>query len=165
VTAAFADLCGFTRLGETLPVGDLGRLAGRLAGMAADLIEPPVVLVKTIGDAVMMVSDEPEPLLATTLRLVHLASEEGEDFPDLKGGLAHGQAVPRAGDWYGHTINLAARITQVARASAVLTSADVKEAVGDDDYRWSFAGERRLKGIDGGVKLFRARERGETEHV
>lgn len=161
VTAGFADLCGFTRLGETLPVGDLGKLASRLAALAADLIEPPVVLVKTIGDAVMMVSDEPEPLLATTLKLVDLAADEGDGFPDLKGGLAHGPAVPRAGDWYGHTINLAARITQVARASSVLTSTEVKDEVGDEAFSWSFAGERRLKGIEGGVKLFRARERRE----
>jgi adenylate cyclase len=163
VTAAFADLCGFTRLGESLPAGDLGRLAGRLASMAAEAIEPPVVLVKTIGDAVMMVSDEPEAMLQVTLRLVNMATEEGDDFPDLKGGLAHGPALPRAGDWYGHTINLAARITQAARSSSVLATADVKHAVGEKRYRWSYAGERRLKGIDGGVKLYRARERAEDQ--
>jgi adenylate cyclase len=159
VTAAFADLCGFTRLGESLPAGDLGRLAGRLASMAAEVIDPPVTLIKTIGDAVMMVSDEPEPMLETTLRLVEMAAEEGDEFPELKGGLAHGHALPRAGDWYGHTINLAARVTQAARSSSVLATAEVKDAIGEDRYRWSFAGERRLKGIEGGVKLFRARER------
>ena len=156
VTAAFADLCGFTRLGETLPVGDLGRLAGRLAALAAEVIEPPVEIIKTIGDAVMMVADDPEPILAQTLVLVARAEAEG-DFPELKGGLASGPAVARAGDWYGHSINLAARITQVARPSSVLASQEVKDAVGRDDYEWSFAGERKLKGIEGGVKLFRAR--------
>ena len=68
VTAAFADLCGFTRLGETLPVGDLGRLAGRLSALAAEVIEPPVEIIKTIGDAVMMVADDPEPILAHDTR-------------------------------------------------------------------------------------------------
>ena len=158
VTAAFADLCGFTRLGETLPVGDLGHLAGRLAALAAEVIEPPVEIIKTIGDAVMMVSEEPEPILAQTLELVARAEAE-EDFPELKAGLARGPAVPRAGDWYGHSINLAARITQIARPSSVLASKEVKEAVGKDRYSWSFAGERKLKGIDGAVPVFRARDR------
>lgn len=156
VTAAFADLCGFTRLGEELPVGDLGRLAGRLSALAAEVIEPPVEIIKTIGDAVMMVAEEPEPILAMALELVARAEAE-EDFPELKAGLASGPAVPRAGDWYGHSINLAARITQVARPSSVLASQEVKDSVGKDDYAWSFAGERKLKGIEGGVKLFRAR--------
>jgi adenylate cyclase len=156
VTAAFADLCGFTRLGETLPVGDLGRLASRLAKLAAEVIEPPVTIIKTIGDAVMMVSDEPEPMLAAALELVARAEAE-EDFPELKAGLALGPAVPRAGDWYGHSINLSARITQVARPSSVLASQEVKDAVGKDGYEWSYAGERKLKGIEGGTKLFRAR--------
>ena len=64
VTVAFADLVGFTRLGEELPPEELGRVADRLAVLAADLSQPPVRLVKTIGDAVMIVSPEPAPLLA-----------------------------------------------------------------------------------------------------
>jgi adenylate cyclase len=127
--------------------------------MATDLVEPPVTLVKTLGDAVMMVSDDPEPLVALALSLVGLAEEEGDEFPELKAGLAFGPALPRAGDWYGHSINLASRITQVARASSVLASQELKDEVGDARYHWSFAGERRLKGIDGGTKLFRVRER------
>lgn len=157
IAAAFADLVGFTRLGETLPTGDLGRLAGQLADLAGDVIEAPVQLVKTIGDAVMMVSEDPGALLDTSLELVKRAGEEGGGFPELKAGLAVGPAVSRAGDWYGHTINLAARLTQTARPGSVLVAEPVKEAVGEDRYQWSFAGERSLKGIEGGTKAFRVR--------
>ena len=81
---AFADLVGFTELGESVPVEELGSVAGRLSRLAGDALEPPVKLVKLIGDAVMLVSPEPEPMLDVTLRLVDLAAED-EDVPAAAG--------------------------------------------------------------------------------
>ncbi|MHB8532684.1 MAG: adenylate/guanylate cyclase domain-containing protein, partial [Solirubrobacteraceae bacterium] len=71
-------------------------------------------------------------------------------------GAACGQALPRAGDWFGRPVNLASRITAVARPGSLLAERDLHEAA-QEDYRWSFAGERRLKGIREPVRLFRAR--------
>jgi len=56
VTVCFADLVGFTRFGERRPAEDLGRVAERLGALVSDLAEPPVRLVKTLGDAAMLVS-------------------------------------------------------------------------------------------------------------
>jgi adenylate cyclase len=159
VSVCFADLVGFTRLGEEVTPDELGRLAVRLEALASDVAEPPVRLVKTIGDAAMLASHEPEPLLSAALSLIDAAEAEGEDFPQLRAGAALGQALPRAGDWFGQPVNLASRITAVARPSSLLVERELRESV-DGDYRWSFAGERRLKGIRGPVRLFRAR-RGE----
>jgi adenylate cyclase len=156
VTICFADLVGFTRLGEEVPPDELGRLAARLEALAGDAAQPPVRLVKTIGDAAMLASPQPEPLLGATLRLIEAADAEGEDFPQLRAGAAIGQALPRAGDWFGRPVNLASRITSIARPSSLLVDRGLREAV-DGPYRWSFAGERRLRGIRGPVPLFRAR--------
>jgi adenylate cyclase len=156
VGICFADLVGFTRLGEEVTADELGRLAVRLEALAGDAAEPPVRLVKTIGDAVMLASPEAEPLLAAALNLIDAAEGEGEDFPQLRAGAALGQALPRAGDWFGQPVNLASRITAVARPSSVLVERELRESV-DGPYRWSFAGERRLKGIRDTVPLFRAR--------
>jgi adenylate cyclase len=156
VAVSFADLVGFTRLGERRPADEVGAVAGRLAELAGDVARPPVRLVKTIGDAAMLVSPEVEPLLDATLELVDAADEQGEDFPQLRAGVATGPAISRGGDWYGHTVNLASRLTGVARPGSVLVDGAVRDAV-DDGYRWSFAGERRLKGIRTPVKMFRAR--------
>jgi adenylate cyclase len=60
------------------------------------------------------------------------------------------------GDYYGRPVNLASRITGVARAGSVVVNAAVREAAGDD-FAYTYIGERRLKGIEGRVKLFRAR--------
>ncbi|HEY4812857.1 MAG TPA: adenylate cyclase regulatory domain-containing protein [Solirubrobacteraceae bacterium] len=156
VAVCFADLVGFTRLGEEVAAEELGHLAARLEALAADAAEPPVKLVKTIGDAAMLTAPEAEPLLNAALNLIDAANAEGEDFPELRAGVAVGLALPRAGDWFGRPVNLASRITAIARPGSVLAEREVRDAAGNA-YAWSFAGERRLRGIRGSVPLFRAR--------
>jgi adenylate cyclase len=152
----FADLVGFTKLGERVPPDELGAVAGRLNELALEIVAPPVRLVKTIGDAAMLVSPEADTLLGTALDLVAAADAEGQDFPPLRAGLALGQALPRGGDWYGRPVNLASRITDFARPASVVAAAEVREA-SEGDWAWSRVGRRRFKGVDGEVALFRVR--------
>lgn len=163
ISVGFADLVGFTRLGERLPATDLGRLAGRLATMAADAADPPVQLVKTVGDAAMLASPETAPLLDALLGLVASADDASDDFPQLRAGAARGLALSRGGDWYGSPVNLASRITDVARPGSVLVASAVRDDAPRDRYRWSKAPPRRLKGVDGRVLLHRARPTGSEE--
>jgi adenylate cyclase len=156
VAVCFADLVGFTRLGEEVPAEELGGMAVRLEELALGVVDPPVRLVKTIGDAAMLASPEPEPLLDAGLQLVEAADAQGEDFPQLRAGAALGLALPRAGDWFGRPVNLASRITQVARPGSLLADQELREAA-PERYQWSFAGERRLRGVRGAVALYRAR--------
>jgi adenylate cyclase len=156
IAVSFADLVGFTRLGEEVPPDELGRLAMRLELLATEVAVAPVRLVKTIGDAAMLASPEPGALLEATLSLIEAADGEGEDFPQLRAGAALGAALPRAGDWFGRPVNLASRITSVARPGSLLADTALHDSAADA-YRWSFAGERRLKGIRGPVRLFRPR--------
>jgi adenylate cyclase len=154
---AFADLVGFTRLGEEVAPEDLERIAARLAELAAEVVQPPVRVVKTIGDAVMLASPDLAALLRASFALLDRAAEEAEALPQLRIGIAAGPAVSRAGDWFGRPVNLASRITSVARAGSVLVTAEVREAAGDDVARYSYAGARHLKGVPGEIRLFRAR--------
>jgi adenylate cyclase len=158
LSVCFADLVEFTRLGEEIAPEELGSVAGRFEEMASAVVEPPVRLVKMIGDAAMMISPEPEATLGAALRLIEAADQEGDEFPFLRAGLAFGPTLTQAGDYYGRAVNLASRITGVARPGSVLVDAATKEAV-DGAFNYSFAGERKLKGIDSGVKLFRARRK------
>ncbi|MFZ3307449.1 MAG: adenylate/guanylate cyclase domain-containing protein [Mycobacterium sp.] len=162
ITVAFADLVGFTRLGEEVPAEELGQLANRLADLARDVAAPPVRFIKTIGDAVMFVCTDPVPLLDAVLKLVEITDGDN-DFPRLRAGIASGSAVSRAGDWFGSPVNTASRVTAAARPGTVLAAESARDELGDAaGFSWSFAGGRRLKGIKGEVKLFRAR-RGEGE--
>lgn len=158
VTAvAFVDIVGFTELGESVGHEALGGVAGRLGSLTQATIARPVRLIKTIGDAVMLIAPEPRPLVEGALDLVEAAGREG--LPALRAGVAHGPAVNRWGDWYGSTVNLASRLTTRARPDSVLTTEGVREAVGDDGLAWSFAGEKRLKGFASPVRAHRPRRR------
>lgn len=159
IAVCFADLVGFTRLGETVPPSELGAVAGRVAELAAEVAEGPVRIVKMIGDAAMLVSYELEPLVDAALSLVDAADEQGEDFPQLRAGIAKGQALGRGGDWYGRPVNLASRVCDIARPGSALATEEVKDDLGDERYRWSFAGRRKLKGLRESVPLYRVRRR------
>jgi adenylate cyclase len=161
IAVCFADLVGFTRLGELLPPDELARKAVRLEALTTEVIDAPVRLIKTIGDAAMLTSLEPEPLLDAALTLLDAAEAESEDFPQLRAGIAIGPALSRAGDWFGRPVNLASRITQVARPGSLLAEREVRESA-REAYRWSYAGERRLRGIREPVPLFRARRLAES---
>jgi adenylate cyclase len=157
VTIAFADLVGFTRLGEVVAPEDLGQLSHRLADLARDVAGPPVRFIKTIGDEVMLVSPDPVALLEAVMDLVD-ATDRDDDFPTLRAGIATGMAVSRAGDWFGSPVNLASRVTGAARPGSILVSESTRDAIGDDErFSWSFAGARHLKNIKSDVGLFRAR--------
>ena len=159
VVVAFADLVGFTRLGEEVPPEELGGVADRLTRLAAEVVEPPVRLVKTIGDAVMLISPEPTPLVHVGLGLVEASRGEGERFPQLRVGIAAGPAMSHMGDWYGRPVNIASRVTNIARADSVLATRDVRDAI-PDAVRWSSAGARTIKGVPGPIRLYRARPLG-----
>jgi adenylate cyclase len=154
VTVAFADLAGFTRLGEALPPEELEHVASRLADIAHDVVVTPVRFVKSIGDAVMLVCFQPAPLLEAILDLADAA--DANDLPRLRIGVASGWAVSRAADWFGSPVNMASRVAAAARPGTVLVAESARDAIGNaKGFDWSSAGARHLKGVTGEVKLFR----------
>ncbi len=155
LAVCFADLVGFTRLGGEIELRELGSVAGRMGQLAASVTEPPVRLIKTIGDAAMFVSPEAGPLVAVALALVQAVQEA--ELPSLRAGIALGPALLHAGDYYGNSVNLASRVTAIARPGSVLCTQEVRDAAGDDGLQWTLAGRHRLKGVSGPVPLYRPR--------
>lgn len=155
-TIAFADLVGYTELGEDVPPDELGRVTGRLDEVARDVAHGPVRLVKLIGDAAMFASPDTGALLDAVLDLLDEMAT-GDDYPMIRAGVARGPVFSRAGDYYGAPVNLASRITGAARAGTVLTSTEVREQV-EDRYAFSKPIRRHLKGISGAVELHRCRD-------
>jgi adenylate cyclase len=155
ITVAFADLVGFTQLGEALPPEELSEVATRLANLTRDVVTEPVHFVKTIGDAVMLVSPDPQQLLAAVLELMEVAAVE--EFPRLRAGVASGLAVTRGGDWYGSPVNLASRVTGAAPPGTVLVAETARAAIGDvAGIVWSSGRAQHLRGVQDEVRLFRA---------
>jgi adenylate cyclase len=158
IAVAFADIVGFTQLGQEVPEAQLSDIAERLDDLATEHVHRPSRVVKTIGDAVMVVSSDPAALVDAMLELVQAASD-AEGFPPLRAGVAYGRAVPRLGDWFGPPVNVAARVTQRARPESVLITKDVRDALGDARERFVLhdAGSKRLKGISDPVPVVRVR--------
>lgn len=158
VAVAFADLVGFTKLGEQVPPDQLEQVADQLVTFAAEVLAPPVRLIKSVGDAVLLVSPDSSALLDVSFDLLERVEQEGAGFPQVRIGLAYGAAVSRSGDWFGRPVNLASRITGVARAGSVVSDDAFKDELdGVDGVLWSRIGDRRLKGFQKPVELHRAR--------
>jgi len=156
MAVCFADLVGFTKIGEQVETEELGLIASRLDELATAVAEPPVRVVKLIGDAAMLVSSDAAAMLEAALRMVEAAEAEGDEFPGLRAGIAHGSIHIQGGDYYGRPVNLASRLTAIAKPGSVLVDVATKEAAGEA-FDYSFAGEKRLKGFDSRCKLYRAR--------
>jgi adenylate cyclase len=155
IGACFVDLTGFTHLSGRTSAQRVGAIGDRLAALVADVAHPPVELVKTLGDGALIISTEIPTLIDAILELFAKAQDEGDGFPELRGGISFGQAVERGGDWFGPAVNRASRIVDVAKPSTILAEEAVQERAGGD-YEWSKRRLRkRLDGVDERVKLYR----------
>jgi len=155
-TIGFADLVGFTSLGEELQPEQIGQVTGRLDEISREVATGPVRLVKLIGDAAMLAAPDPPSLLEAMHNLLEAMGDEGEGFPLIRAGVACGPVITRGGDFYGSPVNVASRVTGIARPGSMLVTDEVREQV-EDSYRFSRAGRKHLKGIHGTVELYRCR--------
>lgn len=125
----FADLVGFTRLSRRLPADRLASLVTTFEGDSSDVVAATGArMVKTLGDEVMFVADTPEQGVETALTL-HETHAHDEDVPELRIGLAFGDVVTRMGDIYGSTVNLANRLTVLARPGATLVDDAIADSI------------------------------------
>jgi adenylate cyclase len=154
MSVCFADLVGFTSLSTQLEAEELGSVVTKFGELASDVADSEARLVKTIGDAAMLSCREPAPLVRAALSLLDAVEREG--LPSARAGIACGPALPRAGDLYGQAVNLASRVTGIARPGSVLCTSEVRDAV-PEEFEWSFAGKHRLKGLGRSIPLYRAR--------
>ena len=148
---AFVDLTGYTPL--TASRGDA--TAVRLASDLADLAEDAVArhngrVVKLLGDGAMLHFEDRHDAVRGALALVELIAVS--DLPPGHAGVHAGPVIERDGDYFGQTVNLAARISAQAGAGEVLVSADLVRN-GPDDLAFQSQGTRAIKGV-GDVELF-----------
>ncbi len=141
-TFLFADLVGFTALAEL--EGDdraLQVVLGLQRRVSELLSDHGAEQVKTIGDGLMLHCSEPEAAISLGLRLVEgLAEDIG--FPPVRVGIHTGPALANDGDWYGRTVNVAARLCAVAPGGEVMVSEQTRQAAGSvPRVKW---GEREL---------------------
>jgi adenylate cyclase len=152
----FLDLVGYTRLTEER--GDAA--AAALAESLAVLVDRSArahsgVPVKWLGDGVMVHYRTPAGAVRSALELVEQLPEAG--LPPAHVGVAAGPVVVQGGDYFGRTVNLAARIAARAGAGQVLASQGVAEPAPPAGVRFLELGELELKGFADPVRLLEAR--------
>jgi adenylate cyclase len=152
----FLDLVGYTRLTEER--GD--QVAAELAEALAILVnrsarEHGGVPVKWLGDGVMVWFREPARAVLAAMGLVEQLPQAG--LPAAHVGVAAGPVVVQGGDYFGRTVNLAARIAAYASAGRVLVSERVAEAAPPEGVTFVELGQVQLDGIAQPVRLLEAR--------
>ncbi|WP_232792492.1 adenylate/guanylate cyclase domain-containing protein [Actinacidiphila yeochonensis] len=141
LAVGFADLVGFTRLTRRLEEEELGELVEAFETTAADQVAAyGGRLIKTLGDEVLFVADDPGTAAEIGIRLIETMTGD-ETMPALRVGMAFGTVTTRMGDVFGTTVNLASRLTSIAPRDAVLVDGDFAEALGE-------AGEAPLSEAD-----------------
>jgi adenylate cyclase len=152
----FLDLVGYTRLTEEH--GD--QVAAELAETLAVLVnrssrEHGGVPVKWLGDGVMVHYREPAGAVLAALQMVEECPQAG--LPPAHVGVAAGPVVVQGGDYFGRTVNLAARIAAYASASRVLVSERVVQRTPPQGVTFVEQGQVQLEGIARPVRLLEAR--------
>ncbi|MGH3735432.1 MAG: adenylate/guanylate cyclase domain-containing protein [Micromonosporaceae bacterium] len=131
LVVGFADIVSFTRLSRSISDAELAEFIEHFEGTAATIIaERRGRVIKTIGDEVLFVADLTTDAAAIAVELAHRIDTD-EEFPRLRVGMAYGPVLSRLGDVYGPVVNIAARLTSLARPGTVLIDRALREALTD----------------------------------
>ena len=152
----FLDITGYTRL--TQERGDAA--AARLAEDLGQVVRQTSVShggrpVKWLGDGVMLHFPNPASGVVGALDMVEAIL--GAGLPPAHVGLHAGPVIFQEGDYYGQTVNLAARIADYARPGEVLVSESVMGSTMPSGVAFDDIGNVELKGVAGVVHLAAAR--------
>ncbi|HPU12812.1 MAG TPA: adenylate/guanylate cyclase domain-containing protein [Aeromicrobium sp.] len=131
MTVGFADLTRFTALSNRLDDEELALVVEEFETRCGDIITAGGArVIKTLGDAMLFV--HPDPVAATRISLEVISGlSVRPQLPAVRVGLATGSVLSRLGDVFGPPVNLAARLSQVARANRVLVDQATADKLGD----------------------------------
>ena len=153
----FVDLTGFTRYTEEEGDEEALDLVERFVETVEATLPAEAIVVKTIGDEVMIVSPDPVTLTEWAVGFLILFQER----PQPRVGLHYGRAVYRDGDYFGGDVNLTHRVVARALAGEVMVTAAVVDAIGRSRHlEFEPIGRVELKGFGKPVELFVASARG-----
>ena len=154
----FADLASYTALTEIHGDEEAVRLVeDYCAAMRQLLPEHGGHEVKAIGDALLVRVPEADQAVRLGIRAAREIGGAGHGFPSVRVGMHYGHAIERSGDYFGRTVNIAARVSALAGAGEVLLTDDVVRAAGKvETVRFIERGRHPLRGIEEPVLIYLA---------
>jgi adenylate cyclase len=130
MAVGFVDIVGYTSQSKTLSDSDLVHWVEHFENeMTRTVVDLGGRVIKTIGDEVLFVVDDPVAAAEVSLLVTERGEDDDDEFPRVRAGVAYGEVVNRLGDVYGPTVNIAARLTSVARPGTVLVDRGAHEVL------------------------------------
>lgn len=147
VTVGFADLVAFTALSNDLDRGDIGDLVERFESRCHDVISfHGGRIIKSLGDSVLFVVDDAEKGVEVAEGVINVIGRDPK-LPDVRVGLASGAVVMRLGDVFGPPVNMAARLTAVARRNRLIIDQTTADQLPADDFESRRLPARPVRGF------------------
>lgn len=130
LAVCFVDIVGYTSHSKTLDESELVDWIEHFEDQASGMVtDGGGRMIKNIGDEVLFVADDATAAAEIALRMTARGLAADDPFPSVRAGLAYGEVVSRLGDVFGPTVNIAARLTSIARPGAVLVDRGTYEAL------------------------------------
>jgi adenylate cyclase len=130
MAVGFVDIVGFTSQSKELTETEL---VGWIEGFEADCTDIVLAhggrVIKSIGDAVLYVAEDLAGAIEAALVMTERGASSDERFPEVRAGVAYGDVVARLGDVFGPTVNIASRLTSLARPGSVLVDVGAHDAL------------------------------------
>jgi adenylate cyclase len=147
VTVGFADIVSFTALSNDLDQARIGDLVELFESRCADVVAGQRGrVIKSLGDSVLFVNDDPIAAYDTAEGIIRVIGRDPR-MPDVRVGLASGSVVMRLGDVFGPPVNLAARLTGVARRNRIIVDQATAALLPEDQFETRRLTERPVRGF------------------
>ncbi len=147
VTVGFADIVSFTALSNQITRDEVGDLIERFESRCADVVSlQQGRVIKSIGDSVLFVNADPVRALETAEGIINKVGRDPR-MPDVRVGLASGSVVLRLGDVFGPPVNLASRLTTVARRNRIIVDAETAQRLPAADFETRRLPARPVRGF------------------
>ena len=147
VTVGFVDIVGFTTLSNQVGQARLGDIVELFESRCADVVAGKRGrVIKSIGDSVLYVNDDPIRAYDTAEGIINVVGRDAR-MPDVRVGLASGSVVMRLGDVFGPPVNMAARMTAVARRNRIIVDAETAALLPADQFETRLLPTRPVRGF------------------
>jgi adenylate cyclase len=147
LSVGFADIVQFTALSNTLTEQKIGDLVELFESRCADVVAVQHGrVIKSLGDSVLFVNDDPIRAYDTAEGIINVIGRDPR-MPDVRVGLASGSVVTRLGDVYGPPVNMAARLTAVARKNRIIIDETTAALLPPDQFETRRLPARPVRGF------------------
>ncbi len=147
VSVGFADLVSFTALSNQLSRVEIGDLVEKFEGRCHDVVSlHGGRIIKSLGDSVLFVIEDPVAAITVAEGIINIIGRDPR-MPDVRLGLASGAVVPRLGDVFGPPVNLAARLTTVARRNRLIIDQRTADRLPEDEFETRRLPARPVRGF------------------